>query len=521
MSWAIVGAVTLVALAIRLVVLQQPVVGDELSTFWIVNGNGLSGVVSTVYSDAEISPPFFFLLAKVFSVFGATGTSVRLPSMVAGVAVIPVFYLIGLRTLGRNGGYLAAAFACLSPFLVYFSANARAYSVMILTLALATLALVVATSENGKWWHWLGWAVASALAVYSHYVGALAVGGQVIWVLICCPGSRWKVIGWSAVAALLFAPWLGGFRADLNSPTSDILQGIQQTGFEARLRNTQELIFLRIQVGSAPIFWSRPDVLLGALGLIVAAVGIGRRISSGGLRIFRGERARGALLPLLMVLAVILGELLLLAIGTDIYGIRNLAPVWAGLPLVFAAICVAAGRKPGSIAAVILAIALGFGSIWLADPGHTGVPYKDATELIDGREVPAEAVIDGSILSPAPQTSLDIYLKGDYRVIDLTNIKDEPDFIEHIYDPYDIQALSDRAFEGPGPVELVTLDRQRTPFAEDGPGGSKYRFHMNGQTVLIPGGWTMVSQTEFGGLLPLTVSRFEQESGDAKGSPGK
>ena len=36
---------------------------DELSTYWIVTAHGLGGVLSTVHSNAEITPPLYFVLS--------------------------------------------------------------------------------------------------------------------------------------------------------------------------------------------------------------------------------------------------------------------------------------------------------------------------------------------------------------------------------------------------------------------------------------------------------------------------
>ena len=84
--WGLVGTLFLAGLVLRLLMLRESAWGDEMSTLWIIRGNDFFGVISTVNSDAEISPPFFFLLAKVSSwIFGQTPTGIRIPSFVAGV----------------------------------------------------------------------------------------------------------------------------------------------------------------------------------------------------------------------------------------------------------------------------------------------------------------------------------------------------------------------------------------------------------------------------------------------------
>ena len=67
---------------------------------------------------------------------------------------------------------IATAIASLSPLLVYFSANARAYSLMMLFLAGAVLTLLLAAGSGRKWW-WVAYAVLIALAAVG-YAGMLA-----------------------------------------------------------------------------------------------------------------------------------------------------------------------------------------------------------------------------------------------------------------------------------------------------------------------------------------------------------
>ena len=43
----------------------------------------------------------------------------RAPSFLAGVAAIPLVYLLGARTVGRAAALVAAAITALSPFMIF------------------------------------------------------------------------------------------------------------------------------------------------------------------------------------------------------------------------------------------------------------------------------------------------------------------------------------------------------------------------------------------------------------------
>ena len=50
-----------------------------------------------VASDAEISPPLYFMLAWASTKLGSAPELIRLPSLIAGVASIPLIYLVPER----------------------------------------------------------------------------------------------------------------------------------------------------------------------------------------------------------------------------------------------------------------------------------------------------------------------------------------------------------------------------------------------------------------------------------------
>ena len=76
---------------------DQSLNADELSTRWIVAGNDPWGVLSMVHTDAEITPPLYFEAAWLTSRVELAAGWLRAPSLIAGVAAIPLVYAIGLR----------------------------------------------------------------------------------------------------------------------------------------------------------------------------------------------------------------------------------------------------------------------------------------------------------------------------------------------------------------------------------------------------------------------------------------
>ena len=150
----------------------------------------------------------------------------RLPSLIAGTATIPLVYALGARTLSKTAGVIAAAVIALSPFMIYYSVEARAYAVMIALLTLSALALWLAI-ESGRARWWVVYAICSCAALYSHYTCVFVLAAQVLWVVWKHREALRACIVANVAVAVGFAPWLPGFVADNNSPTTDILDFLQ------------------------------------------------------------------------------------------------------------------------------------------------------------------------------------------------------------------------------------------------------------------------------------------------------
>jgi hypothetical protein len=209
-----------------------------------------------------------------------------------------------------------------------------------------------------------------------------------------------------------------------------------------------------------------------------------------------------------MTIAVFVGELLLLVAGTDIFGTRNLAVAWVGMPLLIGALLAAAGRTTGVIALVLILAGFGINNIRLLDPARTAIPYSTAADWIEQREDRGGVILDGSIISPSPLSPLDGYLSTELPEYRLTNIEDRPDFIERMYEPYDAQAVVDQAFSGQGPVHVVLHGQVPRQLGT----GRSYGFFAQDQPVRLPRGWTATEEVDLPGLEDLHISTFTRKA---------
>lgn len=439
----IVAALTVAGLAVRLVVAHQSVFGDELSTYWIVATHSLGGVLSLLYGTAkihhaEISPPLTFLASWVAVQFGHGPELLRAPALVAGALTIPAVYLLGIRTVGRAAALLAAALAALSPFMIYYSTEARAYGVMMLMVVASTLAMLVALDTGRARW-WVAYAAASCAGLYAHYTCAFVLAAQLVWLFWAQPGARRAAVIANAAVVLGLIPWLPGLIDDLHSPTITILSDLSPFTPHAVLVDLahwtvgypySSLASLRQLPGTLPL-------LVLALGTGVALVGLALRVRHGrpagasGLGPGRGRLGsangrRGRIsgldrriaLLVALALATPVAEALISAVSTHIFGVRNLAASWPALALCFAAVVVAARGRVMIAATTLVLIAFGVAAVRMLNGRDQRPDYRSAADFIDRTARPGDVVIDETgVLSPGPLTGLDVVLRRHLAVV--------------------------------------------------------------------------------------------------------
>jgi hypothetical protein len=405
---AIVGTLTAIGAALRLVVLHDSLFADELSTYWIISGRSLGGVVSTVHTDAEITPPLFFTLSWLATRIDLTAEMLRLPSFIAGVATIPLVYLVGSRAVGRAAALLAAALTALSPFMIYYSAEARGYALMVGLSLLSTLAMLVAVDDRRARW-WVLYAASSCAAVYTHYTAVFVLGAQLAWLLWARPEARRAGLLANLGAIIGFLPWLSGVTADLNSPTTKILGALEPfTPHAVGIALEHWLLgypYKFVHLGSIP---GAPGLVLIGAGMALAIIAIAARGRRRTWSIAGADRR--IVLIVALAFAAPVGEAAVSLVGNDVFGTRNLAASWPGMALLISAV-VMAGRYPIRIPAAVLVVAgFGVGAARMLEPTHRRPDYDAAARFIAQHSLPRDAVIDAAVVSPGPLNGLDLAL---------------------------------------------------------------------------------------------------------------
>jgi len=153
---------------------------DEATTYNI-SINTIAGIWQTMVSG-EFNPPLFYWIEHVMLMFGNNETILRLVPAVAGILTIPLVYLVASEFLDRNLGIISAAAFTFSPFLLYYSQEARAYSLMMFFVAFA-MVFYLKAMKSGNLHEWALFGVLSALAFWAHFYALVIIGALILYAL--------------------------------------------------------------------------------------------------------------------------------------------------------------------------------------------------------------------------------------------------------------------------------------------------------------------------------------------------
>jgi uncharacterized membrane protein len=137
----------------------------------------LHDLFRNLYNGDRQPPLYHLMLWLTIRAFGHGEFAVRLPSLIAGTLVIPVLYELGRELYDRRTGLIAAAFASVSPVLIWYAQEVRMYEFVALfgLLALLTQLRVI---RHGTMLNWAAYILATSALLWSHYFGLLLVGVQ-------------------------------------------------------------------------------------------------------------------------------------------------------------------------------------------------------------------------------------------------------------------------------------------------------------------------------------------------------
>ena len=318
----------------------------------------------------ESTPPLYYLLVWFGRhVSGQSQFSLRLPGALAGIATVPAMWGAARELGGRRAGLAAAALTACSPFMWWYSQEARAYSLAAMFSAFALWFLARAI-RSGAGRDLFGWAAASALALLSQYPAGLVFGVSAGVLLVVLKGSRRRVLAASMLPAAVGVGLVPLALAQRSTGRSNWIELFP-------LRGRLEQLVSQFWLGN-PAFSSGSQLELAALvGLLaVVALLVGARRAS-------GELGHAVTVPgVIAVCSVLLFGLAAVA-GTDMIIARNLIVVWpAGMAVVAVCLSRLEARVAAGLCGVACVAMVGLVIHVNTEPGLQRADWRPAAALL-------------------------------------------------------------------------------------------------------------------------------------------
>jgi mannosyltransferase len=220
-SLALLGVILPLGVALRLLGLGR-------ESLWLDEGFSLQFArmsLGEIFLLPDANPPLYYLfLHGWIRLFGWSEVALRLPSVVFGCLSLVVVYRVGRLIYGRGTGLVASLLLAVSPFHIYFSQEARTYSLTVLLCLLSTWFFL--RIERGRRRDAAGYVLFSALFLSSHVYALFVLLAQNLYFLLLRTrspeGARTSLGRWVLLQAGVAVPFLLWVRALVAHRAADV-----------------------------------------------------------------------------------------------------------------------------------------------------------------------------------------------------------------------------------------------------------------------------------------------------------
>lgn len=157
--------------------------------------------VSLTTFQGDFHHPLYSVLARLSLVaFGDTAWAIRLPALVFGAATVPLIWLLGREVASDRDAWLSAIFLTVFYPHVWFSQNARGYTMLAFFSTLAAWILIRYLRRPAARRPSFAYAAAAAVGVYAHLTMVFLAVGHAGVCLVEGIRARWTPARWIGTA---------------------------------------------------------------------------------------------------------------------------------------------------------------------------------------------------------------------------------------------------------------------------------------------------------------------------------
>ena len=228
-AWSVLLLATVAAAAtLRFMGLQSGLWYDEITSL-VLSIRHPVGQIVTEFPGPNLHPLYNVLAHLSIQTFGESAWALRLPACLFGIASVVMVYALGTQVMSRVEAWAAAAVLATSYHHIWFSQNARGYTLMGFLALVSTHALLRAGGTDRRGGYVI-YALASLAGIYANLTMAFVVVGQAA-AMVAGRAFRWRpasqpALGtllwvWAAIAVLsvvAYAPMVGKLLAVVSAP---------------------------------------------------------------------------------------------------------------------------------------------------------------------------------------------------------------------------------------------------------------------------------------------------------------
>lgn len=210
----IIIGIIVIGLILRLTALNQSLWLDE--AVQAITAQRSFGFIFQELSGDFHPPLYHFLMHFWVRAFGNSEVVLRMPSVLFGMGTIWIIWKIGRLSNLRHLSYLGAIFLATAPFHIYYSQEARMYSMAAFLTAAGMfffMKIIDHLNSKSRKLDFLAYFVFTILALYTDYYAFLVLLAQSIFLLT---KKRYKLLFFNAFFLILcYLPWFPMFTTQI------------------------------------------------------------------------------------------------------------------------------------------------------------------------------------------------------------------------------------------------------------------------------------------------------------------
>jgi mannosyltransferase len=167
----------------------------------------LPDLIKTFTQPGFNGPLYFGLLRGWIALAGQSELAIRFLSLIFGTLGVALIITLGRRLFNRPIGLMAGTLLTFSAYQVWYSQEAKMYT-LITALALLAIYCLRRSLEEGRIRFWIGVVAATSLAMYAHILAALLIPVEVVLFVLWWPLSRRHLRAGLIALAFLTVPYI-------------------------------------------------------------------------------------------------------------------------------------------------------------------------------------------------------------------------------------------------------------------------------------------------------------------------